>query len=126
MLALANVRRRFGRVDAALPPLVELLRRDPYNIDALLSLSEVLLELDRHDDAAISIDRVLRFDPRHVLALFLKGQLLANRHRYREAIATWQRVVELEPDGEHARRARRESRTAADLLRIFRSRKEVA
>jgi len=35
-------------------------------------------------------------------------------------------VVELEPDGEHARRARRESRTAADLLRIFRTRKEVA
>lgn len=126
MLALANVRRRFGRVDAALPPLVELLRRDPYNIDALLSLSEVLLELDRHDDAAISIDRVLRFDPRHVLALFLKGQLLADRHRYRDAIATWQRVVELDPEGEHAIRARRESRTAADLLRIFSSRKEVA
>ena len=126
MLALANVRRRFGRVEAALPPLVELLRRDPYNIDALLSLSEVLLELDRHDDAAISIDRVLRFDPRHVLALFLKGQLLADRHRYRDAIATWQRVVELEPEGDHARRARRESRTAADLLRIFRSRQEVA
>jgi cellulose synthase operon protein C len=126
MLALASVRRRFGRVDAALPPLVELLRRDPYNIEALLSLSEVLLELDRHDDAAISIDRVLRFDPRHVLALFLKGQLLADRHRYRDAIATWHRVIELEPDGDHARRARRESRTAADLLRIFSRRKEVA
>jgi cellulose synthase operon protein C len=126
MLALANVRRRFGRVEAALPPLVELLRRDPYNIDALLSLSEVLLELDRYDDAAISIDRVLRFDPRHVLALFLKGQLLADRHRYRDAIGTWQRVIELEPDGDHARRARRESRTAADLLRIFQSRQEVA
>ncbi|HXT47588.1 MAG TPA: tetratricopeptide repeat protein [Gemmatimonadaceae bacterium] len=122
MLALASVRRRFGRVDAALPPLVELLRRDPYNIDALLSLSEVLLELDRHDDAAISIDRVLRFDPRHVLALYLKGQLLADRHRYRDAIATWQRVVELEPEGDLARRARRESRTSADLLRIFHSR----
>lgn len=126
MLALANVRRRFGRVDAALPPLVELLRRDPYNIDALLSLSEVLLELDRHEDAAISIDRVLRFDPRHVWALFLKGQLLADRHRYRDAIATWHRVVELEPDGDLARRARRESRTSADLLRIFQSRQEVA
>jgi len=55
MLALASVRRRFGRLDAALPPLVEL-----------------------------------------------------------------------DPDGEHAIRARRESRTAADLLRIFSSRKEVA
>jgi cytochrome c-type biogenesis protein CcmH/NrfG len=120
------VRRRFGRVDTALPPLVELLRRDPYNIEALLSLSEVLLELDRQKDAAISIDRVLRFDPRHVLALFLKGQLLAARRRYRDAIATWQRVIELEPDSAHARRARRESRTAADLLRIFSCRKEVA
>ena len=65
-------------------------------------------------------------DPRHVLALFLKGQLLADRHRYRDAIGTWQRVIELEPDGDHARRARRESRTAADLLRIFKSRQEVA
>jgi cellulose synthase operon protein C len=125
MLALAMVRRRFGRAVAALSPLVELLRRDPYNIDALLSLSETLLELDRHDDAAVSIDRVLRFDPRQVMALYLKGMLLADRHRYREAIAAWHRVVELEPESVYACRARREARTAADLLRIFRSRQEA-
>jgi hypothetical protein len=35
-------------------------------------------------------------------------------------------VAELEPDGEYARRARREARTAADLLRIFRRRQEAS
>jgi tetratricopeptide (TPR) repeat protein len=125
-LALAQVRRRFGRPKDAVPPLVDLLRRDPYNVDALLALAETLLELERPRDAAISIERVLRFDPRHVGALFLHGVLLADQHRYREAIEEWDRVVELEPDGEFARRARREARTAGDLLRIFRRRQEAS
>ena len=125
-LALASARRRFGRPQEAVAPLVDLLRRDPYNIDALLALSEVLLELDRHRDAAVAIERVLRFDPRHVGALFLHGVLLADQHRYREAIHEWDRVVELEPDGEFAKRARREGRTASDLLRIFHRRQEAS
>ena len=102
------------------------MRRDPYNVDALLVLSETLLELDRHRDAAISIERVLRFDPRHLGALFLHGVLLADQHRYREAIEEWSRVIALEPDGEFAKRARREVRTATDLLRIFRRQQEAS
>ena len=69
---------------------------------------------------------MLRFDPRHVGALFLHGVLLADQHRYREAIHEWDRVVELEPDGEFAKRARREGRTASDLLRIFHRRQEAS
>jgi tetratricopeptide (TPR) repeat protein len=125
-LALAQVRRRFGRAKDALSPLVDLLRRDPYNVEALLVLAETLLELDRPRDAAISIERVLRFDPRNVGALFLHGVLLADQHRYREAIGEWERVVELEPDGEFGKNARREMRTASDLLRIFRHRQEAS
>jgi tetratricopeptide (TPR) repeat protein len=125
-LALAEVRRRFGRAREAIVPLVDLLQRDQYNIDALLSLAETLLALERHDDAEKAIGRVLRFDPKHVGALTLQGVLLADRHRYREAIALWEQVVELAPDSEYARRARREARTAADLFRIFRSRQEEA
>jgi tetratricopeptide (TPR) repeat protein len=120
-LALAAVRRRFGRQREAVAPLVELLRRDPYSVDALLLLAEILMELGRREDAAIAVSRLLRFDPDHAGALFLHGLLLSDAHKYREAIALWQRVVELEPEGDYALRARREARTAADLLRIFRS-----
>ena len=34
-LALAELRRRFGRSADAMPLLIELLQRDPYNLDAL-------------------------------------------------------------------------------------------
>ncbi|HEX6814490.1 MAG TPA: tetratricopeptide repeat protein [Gemmatimonadaceae bacterium] len=125
-LALADVRRRFGRAKDAITPLVDLLQRDPYNFDALLALAETLLELDRSTDAARAVDRVLRFDPKQPGALLLQGVILADRHRYREAIALWNEVVEVAPDSAFARRAQREARTAADLLRIFRSRQEVA
>jgi Tfp pilus assembly protein PilF len=124
-LALADVRRRFGRQRQAVAPLVDLLKRDPYNVDALLVLAEILIELGRRDDAATAVARLLRFDPDHAGALFLQGVLLSDAHKYREAIALWQRVVELEPEGDYALRARREARTAADLLRIFRSPREA-
>ena len=131
--ALADVRRRFGRQRDAILPLVELLERDPYNTDALLVLAEILLETGRREDAAIAVARLLRrrtewtvgADPGNPGALFNQGLLLSDAHRYREAIALWQQVVELEPEGEYALRARREARTAADLLRIFRSRQEA-
>ena len=75
----------------------------------------------------MSIERVLRFDPRHVGALFMHGVLLADQHRYREAIERVGRAsIALEPDGEFARRARREVRTATDLLRIFRRQQEAS
>jgi cellulose synthase operon protein C len=50
---------------AALPPLVELLHGDPYNVPALAALGSVLERLDRIPDAAIAFSRVIRFDPMH-------------------------------------------------------------
>jgi hypothetical protein len=52
--------------------------------------------------------------------------LAADHHRYREANDRWRRVVDLEPASEYARRARRDTRTAADLQRIFVARGPVA
>ena len=63
--------------------------------------------------------RILRFDPEHVGALFHQGVLRARHNRYRDAISTWQQVIDLEPAGAWARRARQESRTAAELSHIF-------
>ena len=94
---LAAVRRNFGRAKEALTPLVDLLKRDPYNLDALLALGETLLALERRPDARTAFERIVRFDPDHAGALYYQGVLLAELHRYRDAIGKWQRVVDVEP-----------------------------
>jgi tetratricopeptide (TPR) repeat protein len=119
-LELATLRRLTSRQSEAVVLLADLLQRDPYSFDAMIALGETLLELGRRQDAAMAFRRVLAFDPDHVGALFYEGVLLAGgQKRYQEAIARWERVVDLEPAGEYARRARREARTASDLLKVF-------
>jgi cytochrome c-type biogenesis protein CcmH/NrfG len=84
-----------------------------------------LLALGRKRDAGHAFARVLRFDPGHAGALFHEGMLLAEQRWYRDAIARWQRVLESTPMSDYARRARREIRTANDLLRVFHPRSGV-
>ena len=118
-MALASLRRLTGRQQNAVVLLVDLLQREPYSFDALITLGETLLELGRKKDAATAFRRVLAFDPDHPGALLFDGIMLADQRRYREAIAQWARVVSLDPAGLYAERARRESRTAVDLLKVF-------
>ncbi len=118
-LELATLRRLTARPAEALTLLVDLLQRDPYSFDALIALGETLMELGRRTDAGMAFRRVLTFDPDHVGGIFYEGVLFAGQKRYREAIGRWERVVDLEPAGEYARRARREARTASDLLKVF-------
>jgi lipoprotein NlpI len=65
---------------------------------------------------------VLRFDPDHVGALYFDGVLLAEARYFDAALDRWSNVIALEPAGDFARRARRDTRTALDLQRIFSSR----
>jgi cytochrome c-type biogenesis protein CcmH/NrfG len=95
------------------------LQRNPYHLDALASLGESLFLANRRFDAVRAFARVLRFDADHVAALYFDGVLLAEAHRYDVAMERWQHVQELEPASEYARRARRDTRTALDLQRIF-------
>jgi tetratricopeptide (TPR) repeat protein len=118
-LELATLRRLTARQREAIFLLVDLLYRDSYNFDAHIALGETLIELGRAVDAATAFRRVLAFDPDHAGATFYDGVILAGRKRYRDAIARWHRVVEVEPAGDYARRARREMRTAEDLLTVF-------
>jgi tetratricopeptide (TPR) repeat protein len=124
-LELSRVRRRFGRGREALDPLIELLGRDPYNLEALMELGQGLLELQRLDDAAVAFDRVLRFDPRNAAALYHDGVVHAKRNDYRRAVARWRQVVEVAPGTELAARARSDARTAAQLGRLFESSEEA-
>ncbi len=118
-LELATLRRLTGKQQDAVVLLVDLLQRDSYNFDGHIALGETLIELSRSADAATAFRRVLAFDPDHAGATFYDGVLLAGQKRYRDAIERWQRVIELEPAGDYARRARREMRTAEDLLTVF-------
>jgi tetratricopeptide (TPR) repeat protein len=118
-LELATLRRRLGKASDALTLLIELLQRDPYHFEALIGLGETLLALGRKRDAVHAFARVLRFDPSHAGALFHEAGLLAEQRRYRDAIDRWQKVIEVDASGEYARRAKREIRTANDLLRVF-------
>ncbi|MGH7653366.1 MAG: tetratricopeptide repeat protein [Gemmatimonadaceae bacterium] len=121
-LELATLRRLTGQQREAVSLLVDLLQRDSYNFDGHIALGETLIELGRSADAATAFRRVLAFDPEHAGATFYDGAILAAKKRYREAINRWQRVIELEPAGDYARRARREMRSAEDLLTVFGSR----
>jgi len=121
-LQLCALRRRARRPAEALATVIELLQRDPFNLQALLALGETLYETERRTDAGTAFGRVLRFDPRNACALYYEGSLLAEQHRYRDAIGRWQQVVELEPDSEWSQRARRDARTATDLQHIFSAR----
>ena len=118
-LELASLKRVTGRPREAVALLVDLLQGDSYNFEALIALGETLLTMGRTADASTAFTRVRRFDPTHVGAIFYDGVLSAGEKRYRDAVASWQRVIDLEPAGEFARRARREMRTAQDLLLVF-------
>jgi tetratricopeptide (TPR) repeat protein len=123
-LALAALRRTMGRAGDTVDLLVEVLRRDPYHLDALASLGESLFLTGRRADATVAFARVLRFDREHVAALYFEGVMLAEERRYDDAMARWQRVADLEPASDFARRARRDTRTALDLQRIFATREQ--
>jgi tetratricopeptide (TPR) repeat protein len=121
-LELAALRRTVDRAPETIDLLVQALERDPWHLDALASLGESLFQCGRRADARLAFARVLRFDPDHVGALYFEGVLLAEDRRYDAALQRWEQVVALEPAGEYARRARRDTRTALDLQRIFSAR----
>jgi tetratricopeptide (TPR) repeat protein len=121
-LQLAALRRAERRAVDTIELLVEVLHRDPWNLDALASLGESLFHCARRDDARLAFARVLRFDPDHVGALYFDGVLLAEAKQFDAALDRWSNVIALEPTGDYARRARRDTRTALDLQRIFSSR----
>jgi tetratricopeptide (TPR) repeat protein len=121
-LQLAALRRALRRAVDTIELLVTVLQRDPWNLDALASLGESLFLSERRDDARLAFARVLRFDPEHVGALYFDGVLLAEAREFEAAVDRWSSVIALEPAGDFARRARRDTRTALDLQRIFSSR----
>jgi tetratricopeptide (TPR) repeat protein len=125
VLLLARLRRGADRPAETIPLLADFLARQPYHLDALVSLAESLVALDRFPDAEVAIARVLRFDREHVGGLYWDGVGCARRGEFEAAIARWAAVVDLEPASAYARRARHDARVAADMQRIFGQSPEV-
>ena len=58
-----------GHAAAALGVLIDLLTLDPYHLEGLMKLGQVLEQMRRPDDAVKAYQRVLRFDPGHNAAV---------------------------------------------------------
>jgi tetratricopeptide (TPR) repeat protein len=67
--ALIDLELGRGRLPAALSVLVDLLSVDPYHMEGLIRLGEVLEQARRPQEAVKAYQRVLRFDPGHSAAM---------------------------------------------------------
>ena len=119
-LALAGLYRRRGNPKGAVNLLVEMLGADSSNLDAMVALGHALMDDNRPAPALEVFRQALAVDQRHVPAHFFIGAAFARLQRYPEAVAAWEQVIKLDPSGSLATEARKHSRTAQDLARIFR------
>lgn len=94
------------------------LQRDPRDAGALHELALSLLALGRPAEARVAVERLLRAAPAHVEGWALAADLAMARGGYRDAVAAWERVLALAPAGALRTRARREHRSARDLLHV--------
>ncbi|MEP6572605.1 MAG: tetratricopeptide repeat protein [Gemmatimonadota bacterium] len=118
-LAVADLVRRVESPAAAVDLLVDILHREPWDLDALLLLGRCLLEDGRADRALEALRRLLRFDPENQSALYHTGQALARLQQYPEAVRAWERVIQVDAGGPFAQLARTHARSARDLQHIF-------
>jgi tetratricopeptide (TPR) repeat protein len=92
-----------GDPDAAIEVLADLLYDDPYNLEALLKLGEMLQASGRDADAIFAFRRVLRFDPGLATAWLRLGEASFSNGEVDDAINCWRRALEAGLDGENAR-----------------------
>jgi len=100
-------------------PLIALLEVDPWDLEALTLLGELLLEDGRPEQAIEAFERVLKFDPEAAQARLAYGAALVRVRRYREASDQWETVVRADPGGALASAARNQLRSTRDLVHIF-------
>ncbi len=117
--ALARLLRRVDTARAAMTPLIALLEADPWDLEALTLLGELLLEDGRADKAIEAFERVLRFDPESGPARLAYGAALVRSRRYREASAQWEDLVRSAPGSQLAAAARSHLRSTKELVHIL-------
>lgn len=86
-----------GRQDRAVVVMRDAVAAHPGELQAYLSLADVLGEADRHDEADRVLDRAAARFPDALLVSFQRGALLERRERYRDAEAAFRRVLARDP-----------------------------
>lgn len=82
-----------GRLDESTQLSQRILEADPYNIDALLNLSEIALRAHNADHALEVLSQVLRLEPDHYDALLLSSIAHGYKHAYSSAIQDLTRAL---------------------------------
>ncbi len=96
-LRLASALVASGKGQQASQILLQELREDPGNVQALLLHADVLAESGRTNEACIKLHRVLELEPANVDAHIRAGQFAMEDERWEEAFIAWGLVRRLCP-----------------------------
>jgi tetratricopeptide (TPR) repeat protein len=96
-LRLASALISSGQGQQSSQILLQELREDPGNVQALLLHADVLAESGRTNEALIKLHRVLELEPANVDAHIRAGNFAMEEHRWEEAFIAWGLVRRLCP-----------------------------
>jgi tetratricopeptide (TPR) repeat protein len=96
-LVLSTCYVELGRTEEAKAKLDLLLKEDPENIPALISMANILLEERRDDDVISLCKKTLSLDPRNTQAHVLLGEIYLGELNYSEALPHLEKAVEIQP-----------------------------
>ncbi|MBT4530892.1 MAG: tetratricopeptide repeat protein [Phycisphaerae bacterium] len=97
-LRLASALVATGQGQQASRILLQELRDDPGNVQALLLHADVLAESGRTNEALIKLHRVLELEPANVDAHILAGTFAIEEERWEESFIAWGLVRRLQPN----------------------------
>jgi len=86
-----------GETESASTILEALIKEDPMNGPALLTLGNLQRQLERVEEAAFSYEQAAKIDETQVEALIQHARMLISLRDYSPAVALLQRVVLLQP-----------------------------
>lgn len=107
LLAIGNGLRRAGANDAALVAMENAVNTGEPATPALLSeLALAQRTAGKREQAVATLQKVIAMDERYATAHYLLGNMLAADRKFAEAKKHYERYLKLEPQGEHAERAK--------------------
>lgn len=107
LLAIGNGLRRAGANEAALVAMENAVNTGEPATPALLSeLALAQRTAGKREQAVATLQKVLAMDEKYATAHYLLGNMLAADRKFADAKKHYERYLKLEPNGEHAARAK--------------------
>ncbi|MDO8926182.1 MAG: tetratricopeptide repeat protein [Sideroxyarcus sp.] len=98
MLNLAAQLLEQGKIQQALPVLVEQCEKTPRDAHAWFLLGACNHQANKLEDALQALERALAIGPRHIQARCAKGSVLCDLGRLQEALHVYRKALHLAPD----------------------------